>query len=111
MKYYNLRKVYELIDLDTAYITKMIQVFLKEVPEDLHRLNTMITNQNYELARLSLFKLKPNLELFGVPATQQLTQIEAWVEHKNIAIENEIDHLNLVIKKACTGLRKDFKQH
>ncbi|MBB4119081.1 HPt (histidine-containing phosphotransfer) domain-containing protein [Mesonia hippocampi] len=111
MKYYNLRKVYELIDLDTAYITKMIQVFLKEVPEDLDALNTMVTNQNYELARSSLFKLKPNLELFGVPVTQELEQIEAWVEHKNITVEEEIDHLNKVIKKACIGLKEDFKQH
>jgi HPt (histidine-containing phosphotransfer) domain-containing protein len=110
-KYYSKNDLIEIADGDQDFLKILVKTFLEEIPPDLESMVEAIENENRELAYQFAHKMKPNIEMFGIDALKDITNIEAWSRTtRNKAsvlphLENVISTLDQVFKE----LKEDFQ--
>jgi len=108
---YNLAKVYALSDNDPEFVNEILNLFVNEVPEDLHQIGEGIKNKDHKQAYAFAHKLKPTLDLLGLNvAFEEILQIEAWTkaEGKKKEIIETYKSVKTQVKDAIKELKKDF---
>ncbi|MAU25807.1 MAG: histidine phosphotransferase [Muricauda sp.] len=108
---YSLDKVNEMAEGDEDFIVSVVSVFLEEVPEDLHALETAINERNFEQVYKLAHKIKPNVDLLGMEQTRA-TALEIETLGKNDAnlaqIEDKFPLLKKDIEQVVAELKRDF---
>ena len=79
-KHYSRENLNEIAGGDDEFIAIIAKTFLEEIPPDLRSLVVAIENENKELAYQFAHKMKPNLEMFGIPLKKNITAIESWTK-------------------------------
>lgn len=110
-KSYSLEKLNEMAGGDQEFIGILAQTFLNEIPPDLTALQEAVNNDNKELAYQFAHKMKPNLEMFGVPVLKEITGIEAWTRtSKNkLAVAGLVEVVVEAVNQVFVELRADFE--
>lgn len=109
--HYNLAKVYALSENDTEFALQIVTLFVKEVPEDLKKIETGIKDKNYQQAYSFAHKTKPTLDLLGMNvAYQEILQVEDWTKRqgKKSEIQATFDSIKTQVEKAIKEIKKDF---
>jgi hypothetical protein len=108
---YNLAKVYERADQDAEYVSKVISLFVNEVPNHLKHIENGIENKNYQMTLSYSNKIRPTLDLLGMTnAYQEIIEIENWStrEGKRKEIRKTFESIANQIEKAIKEIKKDF---
>lgn len=109
---YNLAKVYEISENDTAFAFQIVNLFLEEVPSEVGTMKIGIEEKDYDKVYAASHKIKPSLDLLGMDiAYEENLQILEWANKKGKKKEiKEIfksfkDRISMSVKE----LKKDFK--
>lgn len=108
---YNLSKVYALSDNDPEFVNEILNLFVKEVPEDLSQIKEGIKKKDHKHAYAYAHKIKPTLDLLGLNvAFEEILQVEAWAkaEGKKKEIKETFKSIKNQVKDAVKELKKDF---
>ena len=110
-KSYSIESLNELAGGDQEFMEMLAQTFLNEIPPDLAALEEAVENDNKELAYQFAHKMKPNLEMFGVPVLKEITGIEAWTRtSKNkSAVSSMVSEVVNTVNQVFEELRADFQ--
>ena len=104
-KHYSVDSLKEIAGGDIDFMSVVAQTFLDEIPPDLLAMEEAIENDNKELAYQFAHKMKPNLEMFGIPLQKDITAIESWTKtSKNKSVMTA--HLSTIV----TTLNEVFKE-
>ena len=97
----NLDYLKELSNGNKDFVTKMIQLFLDEIPAEILNLEKDIENKDYESIKQVAHKMKSTLPFVGLHelAEQKLTEIEDLAK-KQIDIQ-KIQSLFFDVKETC----------
>ncbi len=110
-KSYSLESLNELAGGDQEFMGILARTFLNEIPPDLAALEEAVENDNKELAYQFAHKMKPNLEMFGVPVVKEITGIEAWTrtsKNKSV-VESLVEEVVRTVNQVFDELRADFQ--
>lgn len=109
--YYSLENLSEIAEGDEDFLKVLASAFLEEIPLDLQSMNEAILNENRELAYQFAHKMKPNLEMFGIDALKEITNIEQWSKtSKNKAtVLPHVDNVLVTLNHVFDELREDFQ--
>jgi HPt (histidine-containing phosphotransfer) domain-containing protein len=108
---YNLSKVYALSDNDPEFVNEILNLFVKEVPEDLAQIKEGIKKKDHKHAYAYAHKIKPTLDLMGLNvAFEEILQVEAWAkaEGKKKDIKETFKSIKNQVNDAVKELKKDF---
>jgi len=108
---YNLSKVYALSDNDPEFVNEILNLFVKEVPEDLAQIKEGIKKKDHKHAYAYAHKIKPTLDLMGLNvAFEEILQVEAWAkaEGKKKDIKETFKSVKNQVNDAVKELKKDF---
>ena len=85
-KHYSRESLNEIAGGDEEFMAIVAKAFLEEIPPDLKSMTEALENENKDLAYQFAHKMKPNLEMFGIPLNKDVTAIENWTKtmSKNI---------------------------
>lgn len=108
--HYSKESLSEVAGGDEDFMEIVAKTFLEEIPPDLTALVEAVTNDNKELAYQFAHKMKPNLEMFGIPVQKNITSIEAWTKtSKNSSTVTEhVEHLKEVLYIVFDELKADY---
>jgi len=111
-KHYSIEKLREIAGGDSDFMAVVAQTFLDEIPPDLKAMEEAISNDNKELAYQFAHKMKPNLEMFGIDLTKDITTIEAWTRtSKNkAAVDSNVNNVSTTLNAVFKELKADFGQ-
>ena len=109
-KHYSIESLKELAGGDEEFMAIVAHAFLEEIPPDLKAMEEAIANENKELAYQFAHKMKPNLEMFGIPLQKDITTIESWTKSsKNKAtIEAHLENISTTLAYVFDELKADF---
>jgi len=109
-KHYSADSLKEIAQDDLDFMKVIAQTFLDEIPPDLNSMQEAIHNDNKELAYQFAHKMKPNLEMFGVDLSKEITAIESWSKtSKNKAIvETPLENIVTTLHAVFGELKEDF---
>ena len=110
-KYYAKENLSEIADGDEDFLEILAQTFLEEIPPDLRSMEEAIVNDNRELAYQFAHKMKPNIEMFGIDALKDITNIENWsktTKNKTTILPNLENILN-TLNHVFNELKADFQ--
>lgn len=109
---YNLSKVYEISENDTAFAHQIVNLFLQEVPVEIKSIKVGIDEKDYMRVYTSAHKIKPSLDLLGMDmAYDENIAIMSWskAEGKRKEIKETYKSLKERVDLAVKELKKDFK--
>ena len=110
--HYNLAKVFEQTNSNSALVKKTVESFVNDLPIQCKNLILTIKNKQYELTYQVALKIKPAFELMGMTiAYDEIEEVEHWAlkKGKRKQIEATMESLKLKIDKAVKEMNKDFK--
>jgi hypothetical protein len=109
-RHYSKESLSEMAGGDEEFMAVVAQTFLEEIPPDLRAMEEAIQNDNKELAYQFAHKMKPNLEMFGIDVSKDITTIEAWTRtSKNKAtIAPHLEKIITYVNKVFGELKEDF---
>lgn len=108
---YNLAKVYAISENDDEFAKQIAMLFVSEVPHEMELIKEGIETKQYEQARASAHKIKPNFDLLGMDnAFEEVKLIEAWAKRKGKRREIKDTYKDLAarVEKAVREIIKDF---
>uniref|UniRef100_UPI004049C868 Hpt domain-containing protein n=1 Tax=Flavobacterium sp. TaxID=239 RepID=UPI004049C868 len=109
---YNLAKVYEISENDTAFALQIVNLFLEEVPAEIKYIKQGISAKDFTRVYAASHKIKPSLDLLGMDiAYEENLQIMAWAksEGKKKEIKEIYKSLKNRVDLSVKELKKDFK--
>lgn len=106
-KIYNLQQLFAIADNDQNFINSMIYTFLQEMPSYLEQLVTAIQENNREKTHSYAHKIKPSVDLFGLPCLSDVLMLEAWGKSDDplvfneymVRVKNQLDTAMLQLKR------------
>ena len=109
-KHYSIESLNELAGGDLEFMAIVAKTFLEEIPPDLRSMTEAVENENKELAYQFAHKMKPNLEMFGIPLKRDVTAIESWGKSsKNKAtIMAHLETITTTLEEVFKELKTDF---
>jgi hypothetical protein len=110
--HYNLAKVYDISANDADFAQQILELFLQEVPEEVHIIKKAIKEKDYKKAYASSHKIKPTLDLLGMDlAYEENIQIMNWA--KSEGKKKEIIEVYKLLKEqidlSCKEIKKNHK--
>ncbi|MBW2962875.1 Hpt domain-containing protein [Mesonia aestuariivivens] len=111
MRTYNLDELSLMADGDEGFINEMVKTFIEELPEDVKAMNDAISNDNAILTYQVAHKMKPNLQMFGIDLSSDVTKLEQWSKAnlKKEEILPHAQHVTNTITEVCKELEQDYK--
>ena len=109
-KNYSIESLQEISGDDQDFMKVVAKTFLEEIPPDLASLEEAIINDNKELAYQFAHKMKPNIEMFGIDLTKQITGIESWTRtsKSNETVMLQIELVIATLRHVFEELKEDF---
>jgi hypothetical protein len=109
-RHYSKESLSEMAGGDEEFMAIVAKTFLEEIPPDLQAMQEAIHNDNKELAYQFAHKMKPNLEMFGIDVSKDITTIESWTRtSKNKAtISPNLDKIVTYVHAVFKELKEDF---
>ncbi|MFV1884952.1 MAG: Hpt domain-containing protein [Balneola sp.] len=101
----------ELSDGDDEFRKEMIQVFLREVPEQIKSLNTSVSDKNYDQTASIIHALRTKIRTFGIIALDELSErLEYSAKTKSLNnwkdFEKEVQNLTSELTKTALKLEQ-----
>ena len=108
--HYNLAKVYDISANDADFAQQILELFLEEVPAEVHAIKVAIKNKDYKNAYASAHKIKPTLDLLGMDlAYEEIIQIMTWA--KSEGKKKEIIEVYKLLKTHIDLSSKEIKKN
>lgn len=103
---YNLEYLQEIGSGNIAFVKSVIELFLKESPENISNLNNAVNGKDYAAAKQHAHKLKSSLRALGaeVPATISAEIEAAALAKNNDALKALINKLNPALQELTNSL-------
>jgi len=106
---YDLSKIVELSDNDQDFIKSMVAMFLEEMPKDLEHLAQAVVDADRLKVHEYAHKIKPSVDMFGLPCLQDILIIEAWGKSSDpMDIEEYFVRAHVQLERAMMQLKSDF---
>lgn len=106
---YDLKKIIELSDNDADFIKAMVDMFLEEIPKDLEKLAQAVVDEDRKITHEYAHKIKPTLDMFGLPCLQDVLMLEAWGKStKELDINTYFMRAHAEIERVMLQLKRDF---
>ena len=96
----DLSYLHTICDGDTAFMSEMVNSFIKDTPLTLDQLKTEIEKQNWEQAGRLAHKIKPSVQLIGLKATYE------WL--KNMEILSKTDEAVVELPRLLSQVEKSI---
>lgn len=108
--HYNLAKVYEISSNDSEFVQEILKLFLKEVPDEIQKMNEGINEIDYKKVYSSAHKIKPTLDLLGMDlAYEEINQIMIWTN--NEGKKKDIKEIFKLLKSQIELSSKEIKKN
>ena len=105
-KLYSLDQLEALASGDTAFVNKMVDMFIHMAPESVDRMVTALAEEDYEDLGAAAHKVKPSIDMMGIiQLKQKIRDLEQWGKNKtNIdqipgLLDDVINTLNEVVQQ------------
>lgn len=106
---YDLTNVIAMSDNDGDFVKLMVDTFIEEVPKDLEYLTFAVSEKDRAGVHRYAHKMKPSLELFGIPAFTYAAQLELWGKSDEVRnIDEDLLHLQQELSEILIQLKRDF---
>ena len=109
-KHYSIESLKEIAGGDIDFMVVVAQTFLDEIPPDLRSMEEAVENDNKELAYQFAHKMKPNLEMFGIPLQKAITAIESWTKtsKSKAVVTAHLTNITSTLNEVFKELKTDF---
>lgn len=108
-KQYNLAKVKALSEDDPEFIKAIVQAFIDEIPRDMELLTTAVTNGDRNSVHDYAHKMKPSIDMFGLPCLGDILMLEAWGKSNDpMDIRENLIRASMIVDKVIDQLKEDF---
>ena len=105
-KLYSLDQLEALSSGDTAFINKMVDMFIQMAPESTDRMITALANDDLEDLGAAAHKVKPSIDMMGIVSLKQkIRDLEQWGKNRSNVdqipglLEEVINTLNDVVQQ------------
>lgn len=108
--HYNLAKVYEISANDADFAHQILELFLQEVPAEIHGIKNAIKEKNFQEAYAAAHKIKPTLDLLGMNlAYDEVNQIMTWAKAEGK--KKDIIEVFKLLKEQINLASKEIKKN
>ncbi len=109
-KNYKLDKIEELAGGDEEFIASIAEAFLEEVPEAILLMKEGLVNKNFKQVYQNAHKIKPTVEMFGLPIYQEVIVLQDWGKFEQLGTDviNEYNKISELVSKVVAELKSDF---
>jgi HPt (histidine-containing phosphotransfer) domain-containing protein len=109
-QHYKLFRVRELADNDEEFVATLAAAFLEEVPEDLERLKTAVSNKDYQTAYQAAHKMKPTIDLFELGVLEDLIEVQDWGKFEKTDMDPTMKLAVVVgaVENTIAEIKEDF---
>jgi HPt (histidine-containing phosphotransfer) domain-containing protein len=109
-KHYSRESLNEIAGGDEEFMAIVAKAFLEEIPPDLKSMTEALENENKDLAYQFAHKMKPNLEMFGIPLNKDVTAIENWTKTSKSkeTIMRHLETITTTLEEVFKELKTDF---
>ena len=103
---YSLNQLEALASGDTAFVNKMVDMFIQMAPESVDRMLTALAEDDLEDLGAAAHKVKPSIDMMGITTLKQkIRDLEQWGKHRtNVEkipelLDDVIETLNNVVQQ------------
>lgn len=109
-KHYSIESLNEIAGGDKEFMAVVAKAFLEEIPPDLKAMSEALENENKDLAYQFAHKMKPNLEMFGIPLNKDVAAIENWTKttKSKATIMRHLETITTTLEEVFKELKADF---
>lgn len=112
--YINLNYLKELSAGDEKFVKKMIATFVQQTPEMLENIQKHLSNQNWNLLKAVVHKMKPSIGFMGISELKTVVEKLEHYSNKTINLEQIpelVATLNMICGKAIEELNEELKKN
>jgi HPt (histidine-containing phosphotransfer) domain-containing protein len=110
MGLYDVSDLKEMAQGDTAFVDRMISVFLETTQESLDELLVAFNQKDYKKVSSIAHKIKPSIDLMGINSLKKVVrEIESFKEVKAKINENLINEFNDILHQVFGEMKLEFK--
>ncbi len=108
-KLYSLDQLESLASGDTAFVNKMVDMFIQMAPESVDRMVTALAENDLEDLGAAAHKVKPSIDMMGIVSLKQkIRNLEQWGKNRtnmdmiSPLLDDVINTLNDVVQQLKT---------
>jgi HPt (histidine-containing phosphotransfer) domain-containing protein len=96
-------------------IKEIMEVFLKQIPEELHSINEAIEKRDYSTLKSFAHTMKSSVSIMGIsalaPVLQEMESLSTGITHSGDHQIERITDLNKKLDLLCQQALKEIKNH
>jgi HPt (histidine-containing phosphotransfer) domain-containing protein len=106
-KLYDLQKIYDLASGDSAFVKKLLTIFVNETPTTIGSMYEALRKGEYETLRKLAHRIKPSIHNLGINGIAgHLLDIELGNEPQNT--ELKLNHISSVLVEVLMEMKADL---